>query len=109
MRYRYRVLVMLFLLSIITYLDRVCISVAGPRMQADLDISPERWGWVMGAFTLAYAMFEIQTGMREGWRLIGHASRHRFVTDYSSNEEITMGEPRVILLLGLDWADLGRG
>ena len=40
MRYRHRVLGMLFLLSIITYLDRVCISVAGPRMQQDLGLSP---------------------------------------------------------------------
>jgi MFS transporter, ACS family, glucarate transporter len=62
MRYRHRVLGMLFLLSIITYLDRVCISVAGPRMQKDLNISPEMWGWVMGAFTLSYALFEIPTG-----------------------------------------------
>lgn len=62
MRYRYRVLGMLFLLSILTYLDRVCISVAGPRMQQDLGIPPERWGWVVGAFTLSYAFFEIPTG-----------------------------------------------
>jgi MFS family permease len=53
---------MLFLLSIITYLDRICISVAGPRMQADLDMSPEQWGWVVGAFTLSYALFEIPSG-----------------------------------------------
>jgi MFS family permease len=31
-------------------------------MQADLDISPERWGWVVGAFTIAYAAFEIPSG-----------------------------------------------
>ena len=40
LKYRYRVLSLLFLLSIITYLDRVCISVAGPRMQQDLGITP---------------------------------------------------------------------
>ena len=62
MLYRYRVLALLFLLSIITYIDRVCISVAGPRMQKDLDISPEKWGWVVGAFTLSYALFEIPSG-----------------------------------------------
>ena len=62
MRYRHRVLGLLSLLSIVTYLDRVCISVAGPRMQSDLDISPERWGWVVGAFTIAYAAFEIPSG-----------------------------------------------
>lgn len=63
MRIRSRVLALLFLLSIITYIDRVCISVAGPRMQQDLGISPERWGWVVGAFTLSYALFEIPGGM----------------------------------------------
>lgn len=62
MKYRHRVLLLLFLLSIVTYLDRVCISVAGPRMQADLGITPERWGWVVGIFALSYAAFEIPSG-----------------------------------------------
>lgn len=53
---------LLVTLFAITYLDRVCISVAGPRMQEDLGIDPVRWGWVTGVFTLAYAMFEIPTG-----------------------------------------------
>jgi hypothetical protein len=39
-KYRTRVLGLLTLLSVITYLDRVCISVAGPRMQDALKISP---------------------------------------------------------------------
>jgi MFS transporter, ACS family, glucarate transporter len=62
MRYRHRVLGLLFLLSIITYLDRVCISVAGPRMQQELNLSPSQWGWVVGLFTLSYAAFEIPSG-----------------------------------------------
>jgi MFS transporter, ACS family, glucarate transporter len=62
LKYRYKVLALLFTLSIITYLDRVCISVAGPRVQEDLGITPERWGWVVGAFTLSYALFEIPGG-----------------------------------------------
>ena len=63
MKYRYRVLGTLSLLSMITYLDRFCISIAGPRMQKDLNIGPEMWGWAISAFTLAYAMFEIPSGM----------------------------------------------
>ena len=47
---------------VITYLDRVCISVAGPRMQEDLHIGPVGWGWVTGVFAFAYAAFEIPTG-----------------------------------------------
>ena len=62
MKYRYRVLGMLLLLSIVTYIDRVCISVAGPAMQKDLGISPERWGWVVGLFAISYAVFEIPSG-----------------------------------------------
>jgi ACS family glucarate transporter-like MFS transporter len=62
MKYRHRVLGLLFLLSIITYLDRVCIAVAGPRMQEDLKIGPEWWGWVVGVFAISYAAFEIPSG-----------------------------------------------
>ena len=39
-KYRNRVLGLLSLLLVITYLDRVCISVAGPRMQEALHIGP---------------------------------------------------------------------
>jgi MFS family permease len=62
MKYQHRVLGMLSLLSVITYLDRVCIAVAGPRMQDALDISPEAWGWVTSVFFLSYSAFEIPTG-----------------------------------------------
>ncbi len=44
------------------YLDRLCISVAGPRIQQDLHLTPVEWGWVIGAFTIAYAAFEIPSG-----------------------------------------------
>lgn len=62
MKYQHRVLGMLSLLSVITYLDRVCIGVAGPRMQDSLHISPEAWGWVTSVFFLSYSVFEIPTG-----------------------------------------------
>src|SRR5215475_11929283 len=59
---RYTVVGLLILLFAITYLDRVCISVAGPRMQEDLHINPIGWGWVTGMFALSYCLFEIPTG-----------------------------------------------
>jgi MFS transporter, ACS family, glucarate transporter len=49
-------------LSVITFIDRLCIAVAGPRIQEELGIAPEQWGWVLGAFILAYGAFEIPTG-----------------------------------------------
>jgi MFS family permease len=59
---RHEVLIFLVLLSIITYLDRLAIAVAGTRMQEELGITPERWGWVLGVFLLSYGAFEIPTG-----------------------------------------------
>jgi len=63
MPYRYRILSLLFLLSIITYVDRVCIGLAGKRIQDDLSISTAGWGWILAAFTLSYAVFEIPAGV----------------------------------------------
>ena len=62
MKLRHRVLASLSALAIITYLDRLCISVAGPRMQAELGFSPEQWGWIVGVFALSYGGLEIPAG-----------------------------------------------
>ena len=62
MKHRHGVLGLLVLLFAITYIDRVCISVAGPRIQEDLHIDPIGWGWVTAMFALAYCLFEIPTG-----------------------------------------------
>ncbi|TMI97586.1 MAG: MFS transporter [Bacteroidetes bacterium] len=61
--YRYRVLVLLFFLTLITYLDRVCISVVGVRIKTEFHLTNEQFGWVLGAFSLAYALFEIPSGI----------------------------------------------
>ncbi len=62
MKKRHGVLAFLFSLSVITFLDRLAIAVAGPRIQDELHIAPEKWGWVLGAFALAYGIFEIPSG-----------------------------------------------
>ena len=62
MKYRYRVLSLMFLLSMITYVDRVCINYLGLRIQTELKLDTAAWSWVIGAFTLSYALFEIPTG-----------------------------------------------
>jgi sugar phosphate permease len=61
-KYRHRVLALLSGLSVITYLDRVCISVAGPRIQTEFQLDAEQWGLVTGAFAIAYALFEVPSG-----------------------------------------------
>ncbi|HYZ83501.1 MAG TPA: MFS transporter [Bryobacteraceae bacterium] len=62
MKYRHRVLGFLFLLSMITYLDRVAIGYAGVRIQTDLGLNEEQWGWILGIFALSYAAFEVPSG-----------------------------------------------
>ena len=61
--YRYRILIFLFFLILITYLDRICISLVGVRIKSEFHLSNEQFGWVLGAFALAYALFEIPSGM----------------------------------------------
>src|SRR4030095_5045323 len=61
-RARFTLLRLTFTLSIITYVDRVCVSTAAPDIRAALQLSPAQMGWVFSAFTLAYAVFEIPSG-----------------------------------------------
>ena len=61
-RNRQQVLAFLVILAVITFLDRIAISVAAARMQAELHIQTNQWGWILGAFVLSYGLFEIPTG-----------------------------------------------
>jgi sugar phosphate permease len=60
-------------LTTLTYLDRICISIVGIRIKSELQLNNEQFGWVLAAFALAYAVFEIPSGMlgdRIGPRLV---------------------------------------
>ena len=61
-RVRGRVLAFAFLLTVITYLDRVCISAAAPFIMNDLHISFLQMSTAFSAFTLAYSLFEVPSG-----------------------------------------------
>src|SRR5215510_10464703 len=60
--YRYRILIFLFFLILVTYLDRVCISLVGVRIKSEFHLNNEQFGWVLASFSLAYALFEIPSG-----------------------------------------------
>jgi MFS family permease len=49
-------------LSVVTYLDRVCISASAPHITSDLGLDPVEMGYVFSAFAVAYALFEIPGG-----------------------------------------------
>ena len=61
-RARIGVLTFAFLLAVITYLDRVCISAAAPFISDDLHLTTVQMGQVLSAFALAYSVFEIPSG-----------------------------------------------
>ena len=82
-RVRYVVLAFTVALAVVTYIDRVAISVAGPDIRRELGLSDVQLGWVFTAFALAYAIFEIPGGYLGDW----------------------LGPRRVILRIVLWWSD----
>src|SRR5215471_2671026 len=61
-RARFTLLRFAFALSVVTYLDRVCIATAATSIRDELHLTTVQMGWVFSAFTLAYAIFEIPSG-----------------------------------------------
>ena len=61
-RVRHIVLWLTVALYFITYMDRVAISSAIPSIQKDFGLSTITVGWILGAFQIAYMMFNIPSG-----------------------------------------------
>ncbi len=61
-RARWTVLAYLALLSLILYLDRVCLGRAAIPIQKEMGLTESQLGYVHMAFTLAYGLFEIPAG-----------------------------------------------
>ncbi|MBY0527001.1 MAG: MFS transporter [Gemmataceae bacterium] len=59
---RYGVLGWLCSLSMITYIDRVCIKQVSGDIQGDLGLTKEEFGWVFSAFALSYSLLEVPSG-----------------------------------------------
>jgi len=51
-----------FLLSVLLYVDRTCISTAKDAVTRDLDLSNEQWSWVLASFAFGYALFQTPGG-----------------------------------------------
>lgn len=63
----------LFLLSAVGFMDRTNISIAGPAIRSELRLDDVRLGWVFSAFLLGYAAFQVVGGWlayRYGPRLV---------------------------------------
>jgi ACS family glucarate transporter-like MFS transporter len=61
-RERWRVLAFVFLVSVVTYLDRINISIAGDFLMREYGLSRLELGTIFGAFVLGYGLFQIPGG-----------------------------------------------
>ncbi len=57
-----RVLLLIWLMMAVAYLDRTNITVAAPTMMAALHLSKTQFGFVLAAFTFGYALMQIPGG-----------------------------------------------
>jgi ACS family glucarate transporter-like MFS transporter len=79
-RVRYLLIMWVFMISAIVYLDRTNISIAGLSIAKEYGIGKIQLGWIFSAFLLGYAAFQIPAG----W-IVGKAG------------------PRLTLTLGMVW------
>ena len=62
-RQRFWLVFLLFLHTVNTYMDRVCISAAKDSMQGDISgLDDQMIGYVFGIFAVGYALFQIPAG-----------------------------------------------
>jgi sugar phosphate permease len=59
---KYKVLLMIWMLQFVNYLDRINLSIAAPTMMKELSIRPALFGVVLAAFSLGYAVAQIPGG-----------------------------------------------
>jgi sugar phosphate permease len=59
---------------LINYFDRINLSVAGPQLSKELELTPEKLGWLFSGFFWTYAVLQIPTGLvldRFGVKTVG--------------------------------------
>lgn len=97
---RYGVLGFLCSLAFILYLDRVCIGKAVVEIEKDLGLSDSQMGWVLGAFTVAYGLFEVPTG-RWGDRFGSRGVLARIVLWWSAFTALTGAANGLMMLIAV--------
>jgi ACS family glucarate transporter-like MFS transporter len=72
-RLRWALIFYVFLMSAMSYLDRVNLSIAGPTVQKEFGLTDVQLGYVFSAFVWSYALFQAPSGRiadRFGPRLV---------------------------------------
>lgn len=73
MKKRSIVLLLLVLISVITFLDRINITMASQDIMTELGLSESQWGWVLSVFTISYGLMQVPLGVwgdKRGYRLV---------------------------------------
>ncbi|MEM8900499.1 MAG: MFS transporter [Bacteroidota bacterium] len=60
---RFQLVLATFSLTLLLYIDRVAISAAKSEIGTDLSLDDAQLGWVMSAFALGYALFQVPSGI----------------------------------------------
>lgn len=60
---RWTIVLLLFLIYMINYLDRVALSITMPMIEKDLLINAEQFGFIFGSFFFGYALFNFVGGL----------------------------------------------
>src|SRR3979490_734776 len=61
-RIRWQVLAILTLVMVVTALGRLNLGIAAKSMQDEFNFSTATMGWILGAFSFGYALFQIPCG-----------------------------------------------
>lgn len=62
-RYRNVVVACLFAISAVAFMDRTNISIAGPQLRNEFALNNVQLGWIISAFLIGYACFQVVAGM----------------------------------------------
>ena len=60
---RYRLVLLLFALTAVAYLDRTNLSIAGVSIRKEFAIDNTQLGWLISAFLIGYAAFQVPAGL----------------------------------------------
>jgi ACS family glucarate transporter-like MFS transporter len=104
-RVRWQILVLLAIIAALTYLDRLNLSIAGKHIQDEFAFSNETMGWILSAFVLGYALFQVPGGWL-GDRLGPRGVLTTAIVFWSVMTAATALVPRLPLngWLGLAWS-----
>src|SRR5215469_13433744 len=62
LKVRSLLVIWLFVMSAVSFMDRTNISIAGPAIRDELGINNLQLGWVFSAFLVGYAAFQVVGG-----------------------------------------------